>query len=52
MVRKHGIREWVLDVCRRYAAEARELIDGMEQVSEPYRRILIDLLDYSLNRVS
>src|SRR6056297_232785 len=52
MVRKHGIREWVLDVCRRYAAEARELIDGMGNVSEPYRQILIDLLDYSLNRVS
>ncbi|MCF7949854.1 MAG: polyprenyl synthetase family protein [Spirochaetia bacterium] len=52
IVRKHGIREWVLDVCRRYAEEARELIDGMEQVSEPYRQILIDLLDYSLNRVN
>lgn len=52
IVRKHGIREWVLDVCRRYAEEARELIGRMEQVSEPYRQILIDLLDYSLNRVN
>ncbi len=52
LVDRHGIREWMLDVCRRYAVEARELIDGMEQVSETYRQILIDLLDYSLNRVS
>jgi geranylgeranyl diphosphate synthase type I len=51
IIGQHGIREWVLDVCRRYAAEARELIDGMEQVSETYRQILIDLLDYSLKRV-
>lgn len=52
VVERHGIRDWVLDICRRYAQEARELIDGMEQVAAEYRQILIDLLDYSLERTS
>lgn len=52
VVERHGIRERVLDTCRRYAEEARELIEGLEEVSSVYRQILIDLLDYSLNRTS
>ncbi len=52
VVERHGIRDWVLDICRRYAEEARELIDGMEEVSALHRQILIDLLDYSLERTS
>src|SRR6056297_412858 len=49
---RYDIRTWVLDICRRYADEARELIEGMEGVKAPYQRILIDLLDYSLERTS
>ncbi|MFW6208238.1 MAG: polyprenyl synthetase family protein [Spirochaetota bacterium] len=52
VVDRHGIRARVLDICRRYAEEARELIDGMEGVSPAYQRILTDLLAYSLERTS
>ncbi len=52
IVERHGIREWVMDICRRYADEAREVINGMENVSEKYRGILAELLEYSLKRTS
>lgn len=51
LVDSYGIHEELQETCRAYAAQAREKIEEIEGVQEKYRTTLLELLDYSLNRV-
>lgn len=50
LVEQYGIRKEVGEMCSSYAEEARKLIDSLENVSEAYRAMFYQLLDYSLQR--
>jgi geranylgeranyl diphosphate synthase type I len=50
LMRGYGIRDEILGICRDYAERARSLINDLKDVDPEYRRILTELLEYSLNR--